>query len=119
MGKTLQEYHCVQRALDKRSSAGQPFERPTVAMQGWDYVRAALNPFSIASRKKVPAATGPGRRIVFAVDSSPYRCERRFMSRLASRPCASGVVVFRRDDEGLLPSLGAFAGAARRRCTSD
>ena len=43
------------------------------AMQGWDAVRAALNPFAIAQRPKVPTGRGPGRQIVFAVDSSKYR----------------------------------------------
>ena len=43
-------------------------------MQGWDAVRAALNPFAIAQRPKVPTGRGPGRQIVFAVDSSKYRC---------------------------------------------
>lgn len=43
-------------------------------MQGWDAVRAAFNPFAIAQRPKVPTGRGPGRQIVFAVDSSKYRC---------------------------------------------
>ena len=47
---------------------------PARAMQGWDAVRAAFNPFAIAQRPKVPTGRGPGRQIVFAVDSSKYRC---------------------------------------------
>lgn len=42
-------------------------------MQGFDAVRAALNPFSLAQRRKVPAGHGRGRQIVFAVDSSSFR----------------------------------------------
>ena len=42
-------------------------------MQGFDAVRAALNPFSLAQRRKVPAGHGRGRQIVFAVDLSSFR----------------------------------------------
>ena len=42
-------------------------------MQGFDALRAALNPFSLAQRRKVPAGHGRGRQIVFAVDSSSFR----------------------------------------------
>jgi len=42
-------------------------------MQGFDAVRAVLNPFSLAQRRKVPAGHGRGRQIVFAVDSSSFR----------------------------------------------
>ena len=39
-------------------------------MDSWSAFKAAVNPFSIASRKGVPPGNGPGRRVVFAVDSS-------------------------------------------------
>ena len=42
-------------------------------MDYWDAFRAAVNPISIAARKHVPPGNGPGRRVVFAVDSSTYR----------------------------------------------
>jgi hypothetical protein len=45
----------------------------TPAMDYWDAFHAAVNPISIAARKHVPPGNGPGRRVVFAVDSSTYR----------------------------------------------
>ena len=39
-------------------------------MQGWDAVKAALNPFAIGRRRRVPPGAGPGRVLVFAVDGS-------------------------------------------------
>ena len=39
-------------------------------MDSWSAFKAAVNPFSIASRKGVPPAHGYGRKVVFAVDSS-------------------------------------------------
>jgi hypothetical protein len=57
-------------------------------MQGFDAVRAALNPFSLAQRRKVPAGHGRGRQIVFAVDSSSFRLVNRL------KPSETRVVAF-------------------------
>ena len=56
-------------------------------MQGFDALRAALNPFSLAQRRKVPAGHGRGRQIVFAVDSSSFRL-------VSPAPCETRVVAF-------------------------
>ena len=72
------------------------------SMQGFDAVRAALNPFSLAQRRKVPAGHGRGRHIVFAVDSSSFR----FVDRRA--------VFARRRFHELTPASSSRAQRARR-----
>jgi hypothetical protein len=44
-------------------------------MQGMDAVRLFLNPFSLGQRRKVPQSSGKGRHLLFAVDSSSFRCD--------------------------------------------